>query len=299
MEMGNVGIGKVGMTITAKVLASSGAQSDHDLRGDYSAMRADYTVPQDMSAYSSAHHALWRHLFDRQVRLCKTHAAREFLDGLADLDVADGIPDFERSSRILRSRTGWELVAVPGLIPNDVFFDHLAHRRFPVSWWIREEHEIDYLVEPDVFHDFFGHVPLLGHPVFADYMQIYGEQGLKALDAGEVKRLSRLYWYMVEFGLIKNEGGLRAFGAGILSSFGETRYCVESREPNRIAFDLKRVLRSEYRIDTYQATYFVLEKFEDLFEASRGDLLPVYAELAGLPDVAANGLLPSDKLITI
>lgn len=287
------------MTITAKVLASSGAQSDHDLRGDYSAMRADYTVPQNMNAYTPAHHALWRRLFDRQVTLAKTHACQEFLDGLKGLDVADGIPDFDRSNKILGSLTGWELVAVPGLIPNDVFFDHLAHRRFPVSWWIREEHEIDYLVEPDVFHDFFGHVPLLGHPVFADYMQIYGQQGLKALAAGEVKRLSRLYWYMVEFGLIKNEGGLRAFGAGILSSFGETRYSVESPEPNRIAFDLKRVLRSEYRIDTYQATYFVLEKFEDLFDASRGDLLPVYAELADLPDVSATGHLPTDRLITL
>jgi len=287
------------MNITAKVLASSGAQSDHALRGDYSAAGADYTVPQDMSAYRPEHHALWRRLYDRQVRLAKTHACREFLDGLAGLDVADGIPDFERSNRILGRLTGWQLVAVPGLIPNDVFFDHLAHRRFPVSWWIREEHEIDYLVEPDVFHDYFGHVPLLGHPVFADYMQIYGEQGLKALAAGEVKRLSRLYWYMVEFGLIKNQDGLRAFGAGILSSFGETRYSVESPEPNRIAFDLKRVLRSEYRIDTYQATYFVLEKFEDLFEASRGDLLPIYGELSHLPDVAATARLPEDRLVTI
>ena len=287
------------MNITAKILGSSGAQSDHSLRGDYSAAGADYTVFQDMSAYRPEHHALWRRLFDRQVKLARTHACQEFLDGLKDLDVADGIPDFERSNRILGKLTGWELVAVPGLIPNDVFFDHLAHRRFPVSSWIREEHEIDYLVEPDVFHDFFGHVPLLGHPVFADYMQIYGQQGLKALDAGEVKRLSRLYWYMVEFGLIKNEGGLRAFGAGILSSFGETRYSVESPEPNRIGFDLKRVLRSEYRIDTYQATYFVIDDFEQLFDASRGDLLPIYAELSHLPDISATTRLPQDRLITL
>ena len=287
------------MTITAKVLASSGAMSDHDLRGDYSAAADDFSVPQDMNAYTAQHHALWRRLFDRQVKLAKTHACREFLDGLADLDVADGIPDFERSNRILRARTGWELMAVPGLIPNDVFFDHLAHRRFPVSWWIRDESEIDYLVEPDVFHDFFGHVPLLGHPVFADYMQIYGQQGLKALDAGEVKRLSRLYWYMVEFGLIKNQDGLRAFGAGILSSFGETRYAVESQDPNRIRFDLKRVLRSEYRIDSFQSTYFVIEDFEELFEASKGDLLPIYGQIAHLPDVAAKAILPEDRVVTI
>jgi phenylalanine-4-hydroxylase len=287
------------MTITAKVLASSGALSDHDLRGDYSAAADDFSVPQDMNAYTPRHHALWRRLFDRQVKLAKTHACREFLDGLTDLDVADGIPDFERSNRILRARTGWELMAVPGLIPNDVFFTHLAHRRFPVSWWIRDESEIDYLVEPDVFHDFFGHVPLLGHPVFADYMQIYGQQGLKALDAGEVKRLSRLYWYMVEFGLIKNQDGLRAFGAGILSSFGETRYAVESQDPNRIRFDLKRVLRSEYRIDSFQSTYFVIEDFEELFEASKGDLLPVYREIADQADVSPTSRLAADIVISI
>jgi phenylalanine-4-hydroxylase len=287
------------MTITAKVLASSGALSDHTLRGDYSAAADDFSVAQDMNAYTPEHHALWRRLFDRQVKLAKTHACQEFIDGLTDLDVADGVPDFERSNRILRARTGLELLAVPGLIPNDSFFDHLANRRFPVSWWIRDESEIDYLVEPDVFHDFFGHVPLLGHPVFADYMQIYGQQGLKALDAGEVKRLSRLYWYMVEFGLIKNHNGLRAFGAGILSSFGETRYAVESQDPNRIRFDLKRVLRSEYRIDSFQSTYFVIEDFEELFEASKGDLLPIYREIADQPDISSTARLPEDVRIPI
>jgi len=287
------------MTITAKVLASSGAMSDHALRGDYSAAAADFSVAQDMNAYTPEQHALWRRLFDRQVTLAKTHACQEFIDGLNGLDVADGIPDFERSNRFLRARTGWELLAVPGLIPNDVFFDHLAHRRFPVSWWIRDEKEIDYLVEPDVFHDFFGHVPLLGHPVFADYMQIYGQQGQKALAAGEVKRLSRLYWYMVEFGLIKNAKGLRAFGAGILSSFGETRFAVESPEPNRIRFDLKRVLRSEYRIDNFQATYFVIEDFEELFEASKGDLLPVYEEIRDLRDYSPTARIPEDIPVAI
>jgi len=287
------------MTITAKVLASSGALSDHALRGDYSAAADDFSVTQDMNLYTPRHHALWRRLFDRQVRLAKTHACQDFIDGLTDLDVADGVPEFERSNRILRARTGWELLAVPGLIPNDVFFDHLANRRFPVSWWIRDESEIDYLVEPDVFHDFFGHVPLLGHPVFADYMQIYGQQGLKALEVGEVKRLSRLYWYMVEFGLIKNQDGLRAFGAGILSSFGETRYAVESQDPNRIRFDLKRVLRSEYRIDSFQSTYFVIEDFEELFDASKGDLLPIYREIAPLPDVSPTARLAEDVRVAL
>jgi phenylalanine-4-hydroxylase len=287
------------MNITAKVLASSGALSDHELRGDYGKAAADYSAPQDFDAYTPAHHALWRRLFDRQVRLAKTHACREFLEGLDGLDVAGGIPDFERASGYLRARTGWELLAVPGLIPNDAFFDHLAHRRFPVTRWIRDEKEIDYLVEPDVFHDFFGHVPLLGHPVFADYMQLYGRQGLAALGAGEARRLSRLYWYMVEFGLIETDDGLRAFGAGILSSFGETRHALESPAPNRIRFDLRRVLRSEFRLDSFQATYFVVENFDRLFEASRGDLLPVYRELAAWPDVGPSVLLPEDVPVAI
>lgn len=287
------------MTITTKVLASSGAATDHPLRGDYSAIAADYSVAQEMNRYLPEHHRLWRFLFDRQVALAKTHACQPFLDGLRDLDVAGGIPDFERASKILRRATGWELLAVPGLIPNDAFFDHLAHRRFPVSWWIRDEKEIDYLVEPDVFHDFFGHVPLLGHPVFADYMQIYGQQGLTALAAGEVKRLSRLYWYMVEFGLIEQADGLRAFGAGILSSYGETRYAVESPQPYRIAFDLPRVLRSEYRLDSFQATYFVIDDFQQLFDASSKDLLPVYAGLRGLPDLAPTQRLKEDRAFFI
>jgi len=285
------------MSITAKVLSSSGAATDHALRGDYNEIAADYSVPQDMSRYAPEHHRLWRFLFDRQVKLAKTHACKPFLDGLRDLDVADGVPDFERANKILRKATGWELLAVPGLIPNDAFFDHLAHRRFPVSWWIREENEIDYLVEPDVFHDFFGHVPLLSHPVFADYMQIYGQQGVAAMAAGEVKRLSRLYWYMVEFGLIKDADGLRAFGAGILSSYGETRHAVESPEAYRIGFDLKRILRSEYRLDQYQAVYFVLDDFQQLFDASRGDLLPIYGELAALPDIKATDRLAEDRPI--
>jgi phenylalanine-4-hydroxylase len=262
-------------------------------------MQADFSVPQEMGRYSSAHHALWRFLFDRQVALAKTHACKPFLDGLRDLDVAAGIPDFARASKILRRATGWELIAVPGLIPNDAFFGHLAHRRFPVSWWIRDPEETDYLVEPDVFHDFFGHVPLLAHPVFADYMQTYGRQGMAALAAGEVKRLSRLYWYMVEFGRIREPDGLRAFGAGILSSYSETRFAVESKDAYRIAFDLKRVLRSEYRLDQFQSTYFVIEDFQQLFEASRGDLLPVYRALAALFDVGATDRLAEDRPVSL
>lgn len=252
-----------------------------------------------MNRYRPEDHALWRFLFDRQVQLAKTHGCAEFIAGLEGLDIAGGIPDFERANRRLRRLTGWEVVAVPGFLPSDVFFSHLAHRRFPVSWWIRDPSEIDYLVEPDVFHDFFGHVPLLSHPTFADAMQLFGEQGLAATDAGSIQRLSRLYWYTVEFGLIRSSEGMRAYGAGILSSFGETRYAIESAKSHHIAFEMKRVLRTEFRLDEFQASYFVLDDFTQLFEASRRDLLPLYRELDGQADISPTDLCDGDEILPI
>ncbi len=272
------------------VLALSDAAG---LRGDYGRRRPDWTIDQPHERYTDADHALWRQLFRRQTALLPRAAAPAFTHGLAGLDIADGIPRFDSASRRLRRATGWELVAVPGLIPDDVFFTHLAHRQFPVSWWLRRPEEIDYLVEPDVFHDFFGHVPLLMDPVFADYMALYGTKGAEAIRLGAVPILSRLYWYMVEFGLIRQQGGLKAFGAGILSSHGETLWSVESPEPRRIAFDLERVMRTSYRIDRFQQTYFVIDRFEDLFEATQRAFAPLYrvlkAELPIAPGQAAEG----------
>ncbi len=209
-----------------------------------------------------------------------------------------GIPRFEAVNRALRAATGWQLVAVPGLVPDLVFFEHLANRRFPVTVWLREEHEFDYIVEPDVFHDFFGHVPMLFTPKFADYMQAYGRGGLKAAQLGALQWLARLYWYTVEFGLVRGRDGLRDYGAGILSSPGEISYAVESPRPRRVAFDLLRVMRTRYRIDTFQPTYFVIDGFEQLFEATAPDFAPLYRELASLPELAPDAALPDDRLVT-
>ncbi|MDZ5647073.1 phenylalanine 4-monooxygenase [Nitrospirillum sp. BR 11828] len=274
-------------------------KSDTPLRGDYSAMAADYTIPQGWDAITAEEHARWRTLYDRQSALLPRYAAPEFMACLARLDARDGVPHFGRASEVLDRATGWTLVAVPGLLPNDVFFNHLAEKRFPVTNWIRRADEMDYLVEPDVFHDFFGHVPLLMHPVFADYLQAYGKKGAEAEAHGGLERLARLYWYMVEFGLISTPQGLRAYGAGMLSSRGETQYCIESPQPNRVGFDLERVMRTRYRIDDYQETYFVLDSFEQLFQATARDFAPLYAKLAGLPDLPADEVQPGDKVFTV
>jgi phenylalanine-4-hydroxylase len=274
-----------------------GAPTTHGLRGDYSAMRPDWTVDQPIETYTAVDHALWRRLYDRQTRLVADYAAPVFVESLKTMDCADAIPDIEKLSTRLRKATGWEVVCVPGLVPDDVFFDHLANKRFPSSWWIRTPEEIDYLVEPDVFHDVFGHVPLLFDPVFSDYLQQYGIGGPKAIEHGAVSILARLYWYMVEFGLIAVDGEIKAYGAGMLSSFGETQFSVDSPKPNRVGFDLERVMGTAYRIDRYQATYFVLPSFDKLFRDSIDtDFGPLYERLKSKEPIAPDAVLATDAL---
>lgn len=258
----------------------------------------DFTIEQDWQNYSAAEHAIWRLLFQRQQRLLAGRACREYLDGLDALGVAaDGIPDFRRLSEALDRATGWQIVAVPGLVPDAVFFAHLAERRFPSTCFIRGPDQLDYLQEPDVFHDIFGHVPLLMNPIFADYMQAYGQGGLKANGLGNLQRLARLYWYTVEFGLIATSAGLRIYGSGILSSAGESVYSLDDPRPHRVGFELRRVMRTRYRIDRFQDTYFVIDDFDQLFEATRPDFGPVYRELAALPDLDPESVLGGDRLL--
>ena len=258
--------------------------------------RAGYEIEQDWPRYSGEEHAIWRFLFERQQRLLVGRACRDNLDGLRGLGVAAaGIPDFARLSDILERATGWRIVAVPGLVPDDVFFAFLAERRFPATCFIRRRDQLDYLQEPDVFHDIYGHVPLLMNPVFADYMQAYGEAGLKALRLGYLRQLARLYWYTVEFGLIATREGLRIYGSGILSSAGESIYCLDDKRPHRVRFDLRRVMRTEYRIDRYQQTYFVIDGFDQLFAATRADFAPIYPEIARLPDIPPDRIWPGER----
>ena len=249
------------------------------LRGDYSDAAPDFSVEQDWDRYTGEEHALYRCLFARQAKLVPRYACPEWIEAIAGLDAAREIPRFDRVSKKLKAKTGWEIVAVPGLIPDEAFFSHLASRRFPVTVWLRRPEELDYIVEPDVFHDFFGHVPLLFDRTYADHLHEYGKGGLKAMRLDAVKFLARLYWYTIEFGLMNTPHGVRAYGAGLLSSGGELAYCVDSPKPKRLPFELERIMRTGYIIDRYQETYFVIDSFDQLMRETAPDFTPIYARL--------------------
>jgi phenylalanine-4-hydroxylase len=235
--------------------------AEQGLRGDYSRCRSDFTVAYDYDFTTEAQD-VWRILCERQTKLTLKLAHRSYLDGVAALGLTDGIPDFGEVSRKLKPMTGWEIVAVPGLIPAGPFFEHLANRRFPVTNWLRKRSELDYIVEPDMFHDFFGHVPILTQPAFADFMQLYGARAAKAFDLGGGDMTTRLYWYTAEFGLIQEPGEpLKAFGAGLMSSFTELQFAV-GKEAHHVPFDIETVMRTGYEIDKFQRAYFVLPSFE-------------------------------------
>jgi phenylalanine-4-hydroxylase len=258
----------------------------------------DHVMKQPCQDYTAADHAVWRSLFATQAGILQGRACDEFIAGLHGLDMAaDGIPRFDKLNELLQAATGWRIVAVPGLVPDDVFFGLLANRCFPASWWIRKADQMDYLQEPDVFHDIYGHVPLLMNPIFADYMQAYGEGGLRSNCFNSLGKLARLYWYTVEFGLINTAQGLRIYGSGILSSKGESIYSLESATPNRVRFDLRRVMSTRYRIDSFQKTYFVIDSFKELFDATATDFAPMYRKLERVADIGADALLVDDQVL--
>jgi phenylalanine-4-hydroxylase len=261
---------------------------------------SDWIIAQDWVHYTAQEHATWDTLFARQTAMLPGRASAAFLRGVDVLKLSKpGIPDFAELSERLTAATGWRVVAVPGLIPDDVFFDCLADRVFVAGNFIRRPDQLDYLQEPDVFHDVFGHVPMLADPVFADYMVAYGKGGQRAGSLGALKRLARLYWYTVEFGLVEEAGALRIYGSGIVSSRGESIFALDDPSPNRIGFDLKRVMRTDYRIDDYQQSYFVIPSFDDLLRVTvETDFAPVYAELDALPDYAVDGVADGDLVIT-
>lgn len=262
--------------------------------------RSDFSIDQCWSEYSADEHAVWDLLYARQLDILAERAAPEFLNGLKTLELSrSGIPNLERLNPSLNALTGWEIVMVPHLVPDDVFFRHLANRRFPAGRFIRRRDQLDYLQEPDVFHDIFGHVPMLANPVFADYMQAYGQGGLRALNLGTLKNLARLYWYTVEFGLINSPEGLRIYGAGIVSSFGESQFALEDPNPKRIAFELERIMRTDYEIDQFQKTYFVIDDYSQLFEATQQDFGPIYERLlSNRQTYGTEDVLPQDRLIS-
>lgn len=243
-------------------------------------VNADYTVDQNWEHFTAEEHDRWDRLYARQGKLLKGRACNEFMEGLDLLKLSEsGIPNFEQLSDRLEKLTGWRIVAVPDLVPDEVFFDHLANRRFPAGNFIRSEAQLDYLQEPDVFHDVYGHVPLLANPVFADYIEAYGKGGQRAMGRGVLKNLARLYWYTVEFGLINTPDGMRIYGAGILSSKSESIFALKDKSPNRIHFNLKRLMQTDYRIDDFQQTYWVIDSFDELLNATYQDFGPLYDAL--------------------
>jgi len=257
----------------------------------------DYTIDQRWTDYTVEEHATWKVLFERQVGVLRAGACRPFVDALRTLPIGpERIPDLAQLNPLLGARTGWTVVAVPGLVPDEVFFEHLARREFPVGRFIRKPHQLDYLQEPDIFHDVFGHVPMLMHPAMADFMQAYGAGGLRALRLGVLEQLARVYWYTVEFGLVEEEGQLRIYGSGIASSFAECAYCLNDPVPQRLHFDLDRVLRTAYRIDAFQACYFVLGHFDQLLELARIDFAPHYAHASSSEVLRPEARLPADRV---
>lgn len=259
----------------------------------------DWTIDQGWDAYTKIEHATWDTLYARLMDVLPNRAAPEYLNGLDALNLnRGGIPNFEDISDELESLTGWRVVAVPGLVPDDVFFDHLANRRFPAGNFIRKPDQLDYIQEPDVFHDVFGHVPMLTDPVFADYMEAYGKGGLRSLRHASLKNLAALYWYTVEFGLIQTDQGLRIYGAGIVSSPAESKFSLEDPSPNRIGFDLERLMRTDYRIDDFQQTYFVIDSYDQLFHATVDtDFAPLYADMEGQFDLKPEDVTPTDAVM--
>ena len=276
------------------------ADDTHMLDAPPPGAASDWTIPQDWDRYTAEEHATWDTLFARQAALLPGRASEAWLRGLDVLKLSrPGIPDFRELSDRLMGLTGWQVVAVPGLVPDDVFFDHMANRRFVAGSFIRRPDQLDYLKEPDVFHDVFGHVPMLADPVFADYLAAYGRGGQRALGLDALRYLGRLYWYTVEFGLVREAGGLRIYGSGIVSSYAESRFALDDPSPNRIVLDLARVMRTEYRIDDFQQNYFVIPSFDELLRLTvETDFAPLYEELKGMPDIPVAEIVDGDDVLT-
>ena len=253
------------------------------LKSKYQAKQADSNGFID---YSIEEDEVWRSLYARQIQIVQTHACLEFIEGLAKLNMpADRVPQLADINRGLLPLTGWSVVAVPALISTDHFFTLLNQRQFPAATFIRLPEELDYLQEPDIFHEFFGHCPLLTNPVYADFMQKYGEVALAAPEADR-ELLARLFWFTVEFGLIKTPQGIRCYGGGILSSKNETIYALESKLPDRKAFKLMDVLRTPYRIDIMQPIYYVIDSYDQLYELLNADLSTVIQQAKNLGEFA-------------
>jgi phenylalanine-4-hydroxylase len=223
--------------------------------------------------YTDEENAVWHDLYMRQMQLLPHRACKEYLEGIDALGItADRIPQIPDINSRLRTLSGWEVAPVPALIDFQAFFELMANKKFPAATFIRTREELDYLQEPDIFHEIFGHCPLITLPVYADFMYEYAKLGLKANHKDRVM-LARLYWFTVEFGLIQTNDGLRIYGGGILSSNGESKYCLDSDIPLRKHLETIEAFRTPYRIDIFQPIYFVINDLAELFNLIKLDLM--------------------------
>ena len=257
-----------------------------------------WLVPQGWESYTETQHETWNTLFNRQMALVPGRVTDDFLQGVEQLKIgATGIPNIEETNKLLYNLTGWQIVCVEGKIPDIAFFDLLANRFFPSGNFIREPNELDYIEAPDIFHDMFGHVPMLTQPVFADYIQAYGQAGLRAESLGGLDMLNPVFWFTVEFGLMNTPDGMRIYGSGIVSSFSETQFCLESDSPNHLQFDLRRSMKTDYFIDDFQPTYFVIDSYEDLYKATEEDFKPIYDALRDKPLFKPGKVVDGDNVL--
>ena len=258
----------------------------------------DFSIVLDWSSYTPAEHDRWNRLYARCIETLKSRACPEYLEAITKLNLGgNGIPDMSRLSDELEKYNGWRVVPVAGIVPDYAFFDHLANKQFPAGAFIRPEHELDYLEEPDIFHDIFGHIPLLTNPAYAEFSQAYGKARKRAIEYDCLENLITLYWFTIEFGLVRSGDDLKLFGAGMMSSAAEAKFALEDPSPNRIAFDLERSMRTKALIDDFQQTYFVIDSFEALLAACAQDFGPIYERVAGKDLYQPHEILPSDEII--
>ena len=224
---------------------------------------------QEYDKYVAEDHEVWSILYSRMMEILPRYSSQAYLEGIQDVGLAgDRIPNFDECNAKLSVKTGWNIYVVPGLIDNKPFFEHLSNREFPSSTWLRKKSQLEYLEEPDMFHDIFGHVPLLANLHFANFLSELAGIALENIENDwAVEILSRLYWYTVEFGLIKEGDGLKVYGAGILSSSGETQYSIDSDIPVRMPYDVKKIFQTPYIKDKFQEQYFVIDSYEQLYKS--------------------------------
>ena len=254
---------------------------------DQGASYANLIIDQGWNDYTAEQHDTWKRLYERQMEVLEPRVCPEYLQAIETLGFsAKAIPRFDEVNERLRAETGWEVVATEGLIKSRAFFDMLTDRKFPSGNFIRRPDQLDYLEEPDIFHDLFGHIPLLTDPDYANYMHEYGKGGTRALKYKTTKNLARLNWWTIEFGLIRKPEGLKIYGAGLVSSFGEAQYCLDDPSAHHVQFNLERCMRTKVYINDFQPVYFVIDSFQSLFEqAVNTDFSPMYERFKGLGDV--------------